>query len=259
MSEAGRSGLYSDTLASLERCVALSGGKEKAEMASQFSSSQKHTPLDSPSVSNSLDQPTGTSKAEPSKIDKRAQSAHNAQDIEFIGYKDETQIAEIMALITKDLSEPYSIYTYRYFIHGWPELCILARDLLSGKIVGTIVCKLEDVIKQASRRKGYIAMLAVDSDYRNMGIGTKLVQTAIQRMRHIGCDEVVLETEVTNKDASKLYGKLGFIREKRLFRYYLNGGDAFRLKLYFAPPLSYHALPQQQFQSTSPSPQPSFV
>lgn len=40
-------------------------------------------------------------------------------------YKDETQIGNIMSIITKDLSEPYSIYTYRYFINNWPELCIL--------------------------------------------------------------------------------------------------------------------------------------
>ena len=32
-----------------------------------------------------------------------------------------------MRLMTKDLSEPYSIYTYRFFVHNWPELCILVR------------------------------------------------------------------------------------------------------------------------------------
>ena len=38
---------------------------------------------------------------------------------------------------------------------------------------------------------------------------------------------------MTNKGALALYGRLGFIRAKRLFRYYLNGVDAFRLKLLF--------------------------
>lgn len=40
-------------------------------------------------------------------------------------YRSEAEMARIMELITKDLSEPYSIYTYRYFIHNWPHLCIL--------------------------------------------------------------------------------------------------------------------------------------
>jgi len=45
--------------------------------------------------------------------------------------------------------------------------------------------------------------------------------------------KVTLEAEVTNNGALALYGRLGFIRAKRLFRYYLNGVDAFRLKLLF--------------------------
>ena len=45
--------------------------------------------------------------------------------IEYVVYKSEVQMPDIMRLITKDLSEPYSIYTYRYFIHNWPKLCFL--------------------------------------------------------------------------------------------------------------------------------------
>lgn len=32
-----------------------------------------------------------------------------------------------MALIDAELSEPYSIFTYRYFINNWPRLCFLVR------------------------------------------------------------------------------------------------------------------------------------
>lgn len=45
--------------------------------------------------------------------------------IEFIQYENELQMPMIMKIIQKDLSEPYSIYTYRYFIHNWPKLCFL--------------------------------------------------------------------------------------------------------------------------------------
>ena len=47
--------------------------------------------------------------------------------IEYVVYQSEHQMQDIMRLITKDLSEPYSIYTYRYFIHNWPKLCFLVR------------------------------------------------------------------------------------------------------------------------------------
>ncbi len=47
----------------------------------------------------------------------------------------------------------------------------------------------------------------------------------------MGCAEVILETETTNTIALSLYEKLGFARDERLFKYYLNGADAFRLCL----------------------------
>lgn len=91
-------------------------------------------------------------------------------------YESELELPSIMKLIQKDLSEPYSIYTYRYFIHNWPKLCYLA--IYENKCIGCIVCKL-DIHRQMIKR-GYIAMLAVDKDYRKLKIGTTLVQKAIR-------------------------------------------------------------------------------
>lgn len=91
-----------------------------------------------------------------------------------------------MKLIQKDLSEPYSIYTYRYFIHNWPKLCFLAMD--EDRVIGAIVCKL-DVHKQNSKR-GYIAMLAVDENYRRRKIGSNLVLQSLRAMASEDADEV---------------------------------------------------------------------
>lgn len=155
-------------------------------------------------------------------------SQEDVHGIRYVVYESEEQMPDIIRLITKDLSEPYSIYTYRYFIHNWPKLCFLAMD--GDMCVGAIVCKL-DMHKKMVRR-GYIAMLAVDANYRRKKIGSSLVTKAIRAMIADDCDEVVLETEITNKAALHLYENLGFIRDKRLFRYYLNGVDALRLKLW---------------------------
>jgi peptide alpha-N-acetyltransferase len=75
-------------------------------------------------------------------------------------------------------------------------------------------------------------MLAVQETYRGRGIATKLVCMAIDAMAARDADEIVLETEVTNTASLKLYERLGFLRSKRLHRYYLNGNAAFRLILY---------------------------
>ena len=69
-------------------------------------------------------------------------SSSQSSSIEYICYKNETQMPDIMRLIQKDLSEPYSIYTYRYFIHNWPQLCFLVNFFKFDSICFTIIMKI---------------------------------------------------------------------------------------------------------------------
>lgn len=59
---------------------------------------------------------------------------------------------------------------------------------------------------------------------------------ALRLINVISHTKIVLETEYDNFAALSLYESLGFIREKRLHRFYLNGKDAFRLVLAVAQP-----------------------
>lgn len=100
----------------------------------------------------------------------------------------------------------------------------------TSTLIGIIISKLEP--HRSGTFRGYIAMLAVQSPHRGRGIASHLVQLAVEAMTAQGADEIVLETEVTNTASLKLYERLGFLRSKRLHRYYLNGNAAFRLILY---------------------------
>nr|CAD1820437.1 unnamed protein product [Ananas comosus var. bracteatus] len=160
-----------------------------------------------------------------------AAAEFTAAEIEYVSYGGEHHLPLVMSLVDDELSEPYSIFTYRYFVYLWPHLTFLAFH--KGKCVGTVVCKMGD---HRGTFRGYIAMLVVIKSYRGRGIATELVTRSIRVMMQSGCEEVTLEAEVTNKGALALYGRLGFIRAKRLYRYYLNGVDAFRLKLLFPRP-----------------------
>ncbi|KAL4422100.1 hypothetical protein ABPG77_001568 [Micractinium sp. CCAP 211/92] len=137
-----------------------------------------------------------------------------------------------MRLIDNELSEPYSIFTYRYFLHNWPHLCFLVFK--GPHCFGTVVAKMD--VHRDKALRGYIAMLTVEKEYRYLGVGSELVQRTIAAMVTGGCEEVALEAEVTNSGALRLYQKLGFIRDKRLHRYYLSGSDAYRLKLLLQSP-----------------------
>ncbi|EPQ55767.1 acyl-CoA N-acyltransferase [Gloeophyllum trabeum ATCC 11539] len=149
-------------------------------------------------------------------------------EIEYRQYVGESDLPHIMALVQNELSEPYVIYTYRYFLHQW-----YAFPVNSSDPVGVIVCKQSE--HRSSANRGYIAMLSVNRSWRKRGIATSLVRKSIDTMKQHGVEEIVLETEFDNSAALSLYESLGFIREKRLYRFYLNGKDAFRLVLAVSP------------------------
>ncbi|KAI9187606.1 N-alpha-acetyltransferase 30 [Blastocladiella emersonii ATCC 22665] len=153
--------------------------------------------------------------------------------VSFHEYEGEHLLPEIAAMIEAELSEPYSVYTYRYFLQAWPQLTLLCRDDDTNECIGVIVCKMDP--RKGGGRRGYIGMLAVARSHRKHGLGTQLVQRAISRMKDLGADEIALEAESTNHGALRLYENLGFLRDKRLTRYYLSGNDAFRLKLWLHP------------------------
>jgi hypothetical protein len=56
----------------------------------------------------------------------------NEEDLRYVQYeldKEHIYLDPIRQLISKDLSEPYSIYVYRYFLNQWGDLCYMARSL----------------------------------------------------------------------------------------------------------------------------------
>ncbi|VDB90296.1 unnamed protein product [Peniophora sp. CBMAI 1063] len=262
-----------------------------------------------------------------------------ASEIIYRSYEGEADLPNIISLVQSELSEPYVVYTYRYFLRQWPHLSFLAFAPDSPIPVGVIVCK-QSVHRERINR-GYIAMLSVNKSYRKQGVASALVRHSVEAMKATGVEEVslspslvsrrslrtpyalepapdlprhdvslglrylqpavasivpgcspsactleqargytlsrisagtgyvrmgmscrgvvflspdcvssvsfdsganvplfqvALETEYDNGAALALYSSLGFIREKRLHRFYLNGKDAFRLVLPVSAP-----------------------
>lgn len=156
---------------------------------------------------------------------------HEGGGFHFKQYESELELPQVMALIDTELSEPYSIFTYRYFLSQWPFLCHVAVLDETGEYFGCVIGKMERHKGEGGFMRGYIGMLTVVKEHRKRNVGSNLVKSVIREMIRRGCEEICLEAEVTNTGALKLYERLGFIRDKRLRRYYLNGNDAYRLKL----------------------------
>lgn len=160
----------------------------------------------------------------------------------------ESQINQISQLISNHLSEPYSIYVYWYFFNQWSHYCyVVSHPSDANSIIGVIISRID--IHREVRTRGYIGMLVIDPSFRNKKIASNLVRLTLNNMINDDkVDEIMLETEVVNKSAIGLYESFGFIKVKRLYRYYINTHDAFRLilpvssrslkRIAFLPPLS---------------------
>lgn len=141
-----------------------------------------------------------------------------------------SQFEALAKLIDTHLSEPYSLYVYWYFFRDWPQYCFLISTESEGALVGVIISKVEP--HREVRMRGYIGMLVIDPEYRGLGFARKLIKLSIDKMLLWNkVDEIMLETEVNNAAALHLYELFGFLRMKRMHRYYLNGSDAYRLTL----------------------------
>jgi len=59
------------------------------------------------------------------------ESSEALRYVQWEGAKEPVYLPAIRQLISKDLSEPYSIYVYRYFLYQWGDLCFMVYILFS--------------------------------------------------------------------------------------------------------------------------------
>ena len=57
----------------------------------------------------------------------QATKPSNVHYEQYDSSKEAVYLSAIRQLISKDLSEPYSIYVYRYFLYQWGDLCFMVR------------------------------------------------------------------------------------------------------------------------------------
>ena len=160
------------------------------------------------------------------------------EDSQFIyktypGYKQRQRIIDLM---TNYLSEPYPIYTYMYFLDLFPDCTIICYDKNKKienhdyYVVGAVVGNIN---RKPNKSQGYIAMLAVEEEYRKKGLGRKMVELLMDTFKKsYRVNEISIETEVDNYAALGLYESFGFVRTKMYINYYLNSNSAYKLKLF---------------------------
>ena len=87
------------------------------------------------------------------------------------------------------------------FLDRNPKTCFVAEA--DGRLIGTIMAGNDG-------RRGYIYHTAVHPNYRGRGIGSALVQAAIQALERLGIGKASLVVLETNADGNVFWEKQGF-------------------------------------------------
>ena len=89
--------------------------------------------------------------------------------------------------------------------------------LIDNKIVGYVYCIVDNDNKITKETEAKIESIYVDLEYRNKGIGTKLINEIISLLKEKNVKYIFIENLVENQNSKYLYEKLGFkiFREDR--------------------------------------------
>lgn len=119
----------------------------------------------------------------------------------------------------KSFKYPYSMITFLTLLNLFPNYFLISE--YCGKVVGYVTAVID--------RDGYghIMSIAVDPEFRGLGIGRALMEAVESKLRYDGIKGVRLEVAVNNSIAIKLYERLGYKLVKVLHNYYPDGEDAY--------------------------------
>ncbi|MBL1286053.1 Predicted N-acetyltransferase YhbS [Streptomyces sp. LamerLS-316] len=79
-----------------------------------------------------------------------------------------------------------------------------------GKVVGTLQLTIVPGLSRRGATRSIVEGVRVHADERGSGLGTQLIQWAVDESRRQGCQLVQLTSDATRTDAHRFYERLGF-------------------------------------------------
>ena len=79
-----------------------------------------------------------------------------------------------------------------------------------GRLVGTFQLTVIPGISQRGLKRALIESVRVDGSERGSGLGTRMMQRAVEESRRLGCGLVQLTSNAERSDAQRFYRRLGF-------------------------------------------------
>lgn len=87
------------------------------------------------------------------------------------------------------------------------HLVVAVRE---GRVVGTLQLTIVPGLSRRGATRSIIEAVRIHADERGSGLGTQLIEWAINESRRQDCQLVQLTSDVTRTDAHRFYERLGF-------------------------------------------------
>ncbi|MEI5524608.1 GNAT family N-acetyltransferase [Streptomyces brasiliscabiei] len=129
----------------------------------------------------------------------------------------EDDIPEIVAMLADDPlgaqrespDELTPYFTALERLTGDPHQHVMVA-VRAGRVVGTLQLTIIPGLSRRGSTRSIIEGVRVHADERGGGLGTRLIEWAVDASRSQGCQLVQLTSDATRTDAHRFYERLGF-------------------------------------------------
>ncbi|MFQ6144854.1 N-acetyltransferase family protein [Streptomyces seoulensis] len=87
------------------------------------------------------------------------------------------------------------------------RLVVAVRE---GRVIGTLQLSIIPGLSRRGTIRSIIEAVRIHADERGSGLGTRLIEWAIEESRRAGCQLVQLTSDKSRTDAHRFYERLGF-------------------------------------------------
>jgi ribosomal-protein-alanine N-acetyltransferase len=133
-----------------------------------------------------------------------------------------SELGAIIEITKKNLTERYNDFVFLDIQRSWPSAFIVGMSdhSIAGFICGGI----------SGEKEARILMLAVDTPFRNNGIGTGLMSLFEEEALKVKVNKVKLEVRTDNLEGINFYKNHGYLISSLLPSYYNDGSDAYTME-----------------------------
>jgi ribosomal-protein-alanine N-acetyltransferase len=131
-------------------------------------------------------------------------------------------VPAVAAIVAEALHESYDASLYASLSAEWPAgflVAVDAQDRPVGFLLG---------VNQVTN-EGRVLMFAVERGWRDAGVGTRLMDTFLERCRARGFRRVTLEVRVSNTGAIRFYARYRYSVIDLLRAYYSDGENGYHM------------------------------